>query len=469
VFSCELTASVRSLEAFFQHRENVTFHERCSAGELFIEDIETALDLMTFWHYFEQDPALFWRQFFKALEENLFKKLIDKLLNIGVTFVGKEIKALVRKVLDEIDGPEVADKVGAEIAAMVADVILHHRVPDRTDLDQIVLDIFTGILNKEFAKILLSPIATPKAGPPYVYTWEMRFGGTTVHPLPHIMFDLGKHGPAQLALDCTPDLVARWTASVDVVWSREKGISVKFPVSPAMSAGITLESGTCDMKGRILVIAAELKATAELEGHIAVLPEGDNLKALEFHFGSSLVGQAELGLVGILKKKTGENPWDSLPALPHVRTGLRASWEFDYITGHTATTPHMWKYENPQVCLGTLLVKLLKRVAEEVNKVLDPLEPIFGPNGILLRPIPGLEEIFGPECNVLKIAEVMCSLHSDKCDIKTVEKLCKVIYEISKDLEMIKKWEQFLLDPEGCIDIQLLFKSFSVDWTKPHP
>jgi len=102
--------------------------------------------------------------------------------------------------------------------------------------------------------------------------------------------------------------------------------------------------------------------------------------------------------------------------------------------------------------------------------VIKPLEPVFGSDGILLKPIPGLSTLFGKKCNVLSVLEVVCELFSSRsCNVNAVHNIIHVVSTIADDIAKLQQFEQWLQDPYGCNDLMLVFSTFGVDWNKDKP
>jgi len=154
-----------------------------------------------------------------------------------------------------------------------------------------------------------------------------------------------------------------------------------------------------------------------------------------------------------------------------VTSGIEASWSFTWGTGQKRpSTPSSWKFVKPQLCLGSLFTEFLKKATHEIDRVVKPLEPVFGKNGILLKPIPGLSKLFGKKCNVLSVLEVVCELFSSRtCNVGAVRNIIHVIENIASDIDKLRKFEQWLQTPYGCNDMMLGYPTFGVDWNKDKP
>lgn len=475
IFSCNVEAGIPSLADFLFNKGNATWSEDCGRGKSFLDSLDSIADSMDFAKYFSQDPSLFWKQFSQNLNK-IFDKLITKLLDRAVAFIGKQIQGLVHKALDGITGPEVADLVGEEIAEMVANIILNKTAPTGEDLERIVLQVFTGILNKRFGQYMLEPIPTPEPNPADGrYVWAMRWGQITTKPLANIDFHLGGHGLAQFGVQCQPELQLTWKVNFDVVWTKGKGIAIEWPVVPAFGGFITISANNdCTLEGRLLYLGAVLKAELKLDVALQVLANDTvttKLEALEFYAKASITGEAQVGLVGILRSKSDESIANSLPALPHVKAGIIIEWGIDLRTdGKGQDTPFKFEFEDPKLCLGTLLTKFLRRVTDQIYKVVRPLLPVFGKNGILLKKIGLLKPFLHDHNDVLGIIELMCHFFSGSCNVKAVRALCETIRQVSDVLEKLQLFQEWLgSDETGCARFDVVYKTFGVNWTKKEP
>ena len=468
-YLCRVSADVPVVQHYFQRptdgaEDTVKFSDSCLQGN-FVDSLKDSMDDMTLARYFEQDPALFFKQFAAELARNLFDDILDRVTNKAIAFLGKHIQAVTSKALDSIVGPEVAAQLGTEITDMVSDIIKSGKYPDAKDLERMVLQAFSGILNKVFAGYLVEPVNTPEPGDSY--TWSFRFGKQTVDDLKAIDWSCGDHGLADFKLSSQPQLVFDWKVSFDVVWSKQSGVTVSWPVSPALEGSIALNGNSLEMSGSILFLSADLSGALTATGKLSSNP----LQAdINFHVDAGLSASGKLGLVGKIRQKAQGQKQNSLMALPYVTAGVEASWAFDWGTQTPKpTSPASFKFVEPQLCLGSLIVDMMQQIMHEVNRIVKPLDQVFGPSGILQKPIPGISKIFGSHTNVLSILEWTCRIFSGTCQVDRVKKLVNVLNELSNDIAKIKQFNNFLNDPYGCMDFGYVYKTFKVDWNKEKP
>ena len=468
-YLCRVTADVPVVQHYFQRpadgaEDTVKFSDSCLQGN-FVEGLKDSMDEMTLAKYFEQDPALFFKQFASELARNLFDDILDRVTNKAIAFLGKHIQAVTSKALDNIVGPAVASQLGTEITDMVSNLIKSGKYPDASELERMVLQAFSGILNRVFEKYLVTPVNTPEPGESY--TWSFRFGQQTVDELKAIDWACGDHGLADFALQSQPQLVFDWKASFDVVWSKQSGVTVVWPVSPALEGSIALNGNSLEMSGSILFLSADLTGALTATGKLSSNPLQ---KDINFHVDAALSATGKLGLVGKIRQKAQGQKQNSLMALPYVTAGVEASWAFDWGTQTPKpTSPASFKFVEPQLCLGSLIVDMLQQIMHEVNRIVKPLDQVFGPSGILQKPIPGISKIFGSHTNVLSILEWTCRIFSGTCQIDKIHKLVTVLNTIASDINKIKQFNNFLTDPYGCMDFGYVYKTFKVDWNKAQP
>ena len=249
---------------------------------------------------------------------------------------------------------------------------------------------------------------------------------------------------------------------------KNKGVTIEWPVSPAFSATITVDGSQLDLSGSLLFLTADIAGAFQASGQLSGNPFK---KDITFTVDSSLNANGKLGLVGIMRQKTAAEKKNSLQTLPYVTAGIEAGWSFTWGTNQKRpSTPGSWKFVKPQLCLGSLFTEFLKTATHEIDRVVKPLEPVFGRNGILLKPIPGLSQLFGKKANVLAILELVCELYSSKsCNVKAVRNIIHVIEDIADDIDKLRQFEQWLQDPNGCNDMMLGYPTFGVNWTKDKP
>jgi len=468
-YYCQVTANVPFVEHYFHPPPNamddtVEFEQHCLQGD-FVPSVQSSFDNMTLAKYFEQDPDSFFKQFSNGLAKSLFDYILDYVTDKAIAYVGKRIQALASKAFDKIIGPEAASKIADEITAMVAQLIKSGQYPDPQQLEAVLVTFFTASLNRVFQPILLSPIADP--GPGDVITWVIQLGSDTTKELNSIDWACGEHGIADFEVKSQNQLNMHWNIDFNLVWNKTSGFSIQWPGDKPLDARITLTGNSFELSGSLLFLTADLQGTLTFLGDLSANP---NNMAIGFTVSAGMQTTGQLGLVQKIRQETKGEKANALGALPYVTAGVSASWEFDWNSqSGKPTVPKSFQFTDPQLCLGSIITEFMQQVSREVNRILKPLDPIFGPDGVLQKPIPGLSKILGDHTNVLSILEWTCNMFSSSCNINTVRKLVNVLNDIAADIGKIKEFMSFMDNPQGCMDFAYLYRTFNISWNKQDP
>ena len=429
----------------------------------FTSDLHDVMSKSWMQEFFSR-PGGFWSDFASALA-SLRAKMFGPASPIGkyaIAFIDKKLGTLLDGDLAKITGPEVASQIIHQIAVDMVDELAGITVS--TTIEEIIVEIVTGALNK-YLPFLSQPVSASTDPSTRSVTWNIVFGHTAIRPLININSEWGDHGFLELDVQCDSQLEAEWHFEIDLVYSATKGITLSLPSEPAFTSSVTLNMpGGCTLVGGVGPLGFEMVTTSSdtfLNGqvNIAFEPSFD----VELVANAQLGGEAYLGAGPLIAELAHESVQEALMTFIHYQAGFTAGYDFNLAEGQTSTTPTKLHFEDVEMCLGTMLTKLIDAMFAHVEKVVDPLAKVFGPNGFFLKPIPGMDKIFGSNFNALKVASYFCEL-TDDCNIKTLVDAIEVFERIMAVMSAAEELTE--LGIEGCGFTKAL-GSFEVALTKP--
>ncbi|KNC50032.1 uncharacterized protein AMSG_05791 [Thecamonas trahens ATCC 50062] len=380
----------------------------------------------------------------------------------AIAFIDKKLATLFDGELAVITGPAVASQIIHQISVDLVDKLAG--IPVSTTVDEIVVEIVTGALNAHLPH-LAQPVTVAHDAQARSYTWSIEFGNSALRPLFSVNSDWGAHGLLDLDIQCNAQLEADWTFSIALVYSAVHGVSVTLPVEPAFSSTVDLDMPSgCQLVGGLGPLGFELITTpAEtyLKGTLALTlqPKAD----VDIDISAQLGGSGLLGAGPLIADLAHTTPQEALTAFIHYEASFKAGYEFNVKAGQTSTTPTKLALNDVEMCLGTMLVKYIDAMMGHVTKILDPLNKVFGPKGVLLKPIPGMSKIFGSNFNALRVARYFCELTSD-CNIND---LVAAVRTYARIMDVVAVADELSsLGVEGC-GVSKLLGSFELALHKP--
>jgi hypothetical protein len=230
------------------------------------------------------------------------------------------------------------------------------------------------------------------------------------------------------------------------------------------STGADIVAAKCQAVGILGFLGARVKLNDEsgFEGRLRIW--WDTKLRAEVTFNAALTGRIELGFAGLLQKLLKEAP-DAIEALPHFAMEISMTWNYTLFKPVTAP---QFRVTDGTMCIGRILGKFLKQIGDRVGKVIKPLEPILGKDGILMRKLPATKFIFGRALTVLEfiqeIAKIWCNGSCKSIGgIETIKQFIR-IYQLIKDIVALTMVD----DENGCGFIQR-FNDFRANFGKDKP
>lgn len=419
----------------------------------FIADFLAALEGTTFLNILE-NPALFLQMWEGGVDEFLdavFGPGGD-LYHLIVPLIDQWLARELNSEIGNLIGPQFKQAIIADFTAIVNHFLATYDLTiNRTLIDDILLEAFSGALCDILQPYFYQGVCPPSPQAPCINghcKWDLKFGRQYTKPVINVSFDLGEAGLADFDLNCDLQLTMDWIFEFVLVYDNTKGIYITYPTSgQVFQADIDLSFNQgCEMDGNLAFMGAYIKPTVNqlMTGHLGI---GAGFKC-QLYLDATLQGTMHIGFAGpmadvLAHTKDFDN---ALDALPNWEMDVLMKWDF---TLHNPVLTPTFKATNPQVCIGRLLTKVADAILAQAMKILGPLEPVLGPNGILLKPIPGLSDVFGHNLNLLQVLELMCEEDCGSQDaVHALEVVAQVIEDVSQ-IYTIAQW--FQNDPEGCL------------------
>jgi len=421
--------------------------------------------------------------------------------------IGTELRDFITNEINDIVGANRINILTAGLADAAKDVLLSavgHGDEDLPDaFDHLMLQAFTNLLCDVFDDILLGPCPqvpgtsticvnetttnstdvnfnpsyelnsqsvamlalrdepkcnTTQVAIPTNISWTFRFGVDSKKNLTSFAFDLGAGSAAALQSACDLELDLGYELDITLMFSRSQGLRIDLD-SAEFIAHAALDIESCSLSGTLGFIGADLNGTGTLMAQFQVGPDTEPGITLS----ANLNGEVDLGFAGpIAAKLSGTAPDQTMSALPHWQANLGLTWS--YTPGQTNLTAPTLTITNGTICLGHLLGNVVNSILGHLQeKILDPLEPFLGPNGILLKELSGTQFLFGRELTVLELLEEIAQVYcSGTCTFDGVEAL-DIVEQIYQLIETVES--TLSSDPDGCGIVQEI-GDFFVDFKK---
>jgi hypothetical protein len=221
---------------------------------------------------------------------------------------------------------------------------------------------------------------------------------------------------------------------------------------------VVTEASGCALNGTLGFLGASINMPPSLtllDGMVGVTNDYKPTAT----FDGKVTGAAELGLGGkILAQLIHANTNEVLDALPHFKATMTVEWHWTLQQPVLAPT---FKLDDIKMCVGRLFTHVLYTVLQRVERVLRPLEPLLGPTGRLLSPIPGTSVLFGHDVNTLQLLELFCRAD---CTFKNVDEALRIFQDIIKIYQFVQElYNDLGSDIDGC-NIYTLVEKFVYDF-----
>ncbi|KAL6079658.1 hypothetical protein QOT17_000772 [Balamuthia mandrillaris] len=460
---CGLLINISSIYDFITGRQFPDIIQQgCEGG--FLEMLERALLQNTLFDYFSE---LIFMQDWESEIQAFLSRLLGRggiLVKLGLPLVDKLVEDLITAAIGDLVGPELTKNFVVAITNMTNDMLTKYDFSfDPTYIESLVLEAFTKVLCQELSGVLRGPCPAVPDVHADEYKWLLPFGSTVRKPIQNMDFGLGDHGFASLELLCEAELILSWNFTVELVFNYTHGVRLRFPEDPVFSGALSMSvADGCRLSGDIGYVGLDLRLVTtgsnatKLEGRFAV----DSQFNPDFWMDVRLFGAAEIGLGGELAERIAHTP-DALDALPHWQASLGLSWKWKL---HDNLTPPQFYISDIHFCVGRLLINVVRVTTEQtIGKLLDPLDPVLGPDGILLRPIPGLSHVFGNDINLIQVLFFFCQV-GDECHYQGVLEMLETFVDVYRKLELIVDLTK-VISKDQCNVVQAV-QDFYLDFTK---
>jgi len=460
---CRIKVRVDSLSDFLHGNEGAwtVDQKECEGGSL-SKMLKKALDGHSLLDVFRH-PGYFinkWKEGAKDLLKELFGRGENSLLSMyALPFVNDLIQKKLQEEIGKIAGSEVTNDLASGINAFVNQLVLNGTITNSTDwIEQVVLDSFTRVLCQ-----VLKPDQCPKT--PHHrdmnMKWELAFTRKTVAPIADVKFHVGDNKFADLKSDTMLQFEMTLKVKMILIYDRIHGFSIQFPDDRIVhcEATVAIEKGS-RLEGTFGLTGGSISIPNSDSGVKAIIEVHHSLSAgwtATFHAKGDIKSVARIGFAGILDVPGKK----SLASLPRIQTDLRV--EFDFNQHDPNTHSPILHFENPRVCMGTVLANMARALFGEASHFLETVAPILGPTSILRREIPGLNVVFNTDRFTVADAALFVALYFDEGGDanrmqNVVESLDHFMF-LLEFYEFVLRTAVLITDEEGCSAV-IEFASF---------
>ena len=470
---CAVNVTIASVQALFRDGASAatSYDPNCNGGvghALYVALLQHGL------FRYLQDSERFVQQLEQSFSSFVSNDLFGPtgaIAELVVPLVDALVQEEITKELNNIIGPAAANALGQAAAQFVNEVLEHQNVTNNaTLLADVAVDGVTYLLNKVLGPVLAKPIVPPPNPRAATKVWKVVIGRTYSRPLPPIGYALGTHGNAFFESKAQIEEVVdfEYLLTLDIVYTQHHGIHFKFPTAPALivSAGVKLDAKRSYLEGRIGVLGAVLRPSGGVNVSLTVNPPPK--KGGKFTMEAAVFA----GLNGLMHAGFEHmfGVGDDLLKLPNfeLRMGVDWNWQLH----HQLMTPRM-HFSNVTMCAGTIITKVLGSVLKQINKagmLMEAIEKVAGPHGILNKKMPASSFLLGHEGTVAEVLqEVAKTLCHGSCEFKDVFKLIHVVDELMRIISQLEALDAVVKSgPDGC-GIGKVLHDFYLDMTEKKP
>jgi hypothetical protein len=464
---CDFALDIPDMRAFLEGRTTGRLlSSNCPGGPLAaLAELLQRLSDTSFW----ADTGLIEHAFTEGLEALLGNVWTRRLARLNFPLLPKLAEFLAVPVKAILKG-ENLNNLTAGWSAMMVDIQKQLGLADE-HAEQFILQQFTELICSLFRQNLRECPPVPSIDDAEK-TWRLPFFGLKDIPVNKAGFNLGKHGRANLEFECTLLLRLRYEFTFTLAASRQLGFRLLFEDEPILRARaeLLLDPG-CRLSGYLIVMGFEFRPNGMF---IAELEVGQGWR-VETGVYAILQGQVDLGFAGpLVRKLAHENDSEAIRALPHLRAQLTLGWSWNM--GRPDSTPDVFLFNDTILCLGSYFTAIVGDLNRQVHKIIRPLEPVLGPDGLLLKKIEVSKYLIGRETNLLEVMHfIYKTFCSGTCRWEGVFEAVALAAEV---YQMVDAFTQMTLaDPDGCGVVQSV-RNFLLDfnrqnlepeWTTPPP
>jgi len=426
--NCNLNAKV-DLPKFLHGRPNsFTFTQNCG-DKSFYDVLIELLDSTSLLDFFE-DPGRFTFPWMNGIGRFLGR--IPNWFGRALPWIEKHFFNSASSDIRSPAGPGFINELYSKISKMVTDLHLKQKIENVTE----------AFILKEFTKILcdvtkMDPCPEVPKNCTKSCSWLIVLQKETTKLLTQLLWQLGKTF-AQFDVNCTLALKTSSVFQFRLTLDRMEGIKFSFPKSPVFdtsgSVGVTREN--CHLFGKLGFLGAAFHATGNLTARFSIANNTNTPPT--FRLSADLTGQAIVGWAGFTS--------DLARGEAALLKGPQARWDITFTWGmafpHSmGTQPWNFSVSNSQLCLGTTIGDFLKPYTQQIDdKILKPLSPLVGKDGLLTKTIPGTSLLTrGGDMNVAQFLQLVYHIYCDDCEFDGVFELIEFASIITRDLETLNQ------------------------------
>lgn len=452
---CSFRLSVPSLRAYLLADPTAISTITTCPGGLgpALEKILKDLPEFAFW----SDIELVMHSFTTRMQQIVRDALLPRLAGVSFPLVERLGEYLLEPVLSAFDSVQIS-RFSTAWAAVLAD-FQKAGDWDRDTLEAAIMQRIPEAICEAWAHSLASCPAVITQGE---YTLPLVIDKRI--PLSQGSWSLGGHGAVSLDWTCALYLDFRSTFVFTITYSSTAGLDVRFDADTILDVHAAINTGPCALQGTLLALGFSLSPNVLFDVAMKV----NKAWEVDLRLQAKLTGFADLGLAGPIGAaiiKDSSNP-DVVSALPHLRAALTIAW--DWTLDAPVTTPAVFAFDDVTMCLGTYVARIAQNFgAQTIAKILDPLEPVFGPQGLLLQRIE-IASWIGGNVNLLGILQALAKLFCafEGCNVDDLFKAVRIFQPAYNTLHSMNELAKAAVNEDGCGFVQRA-QSFNLDFTQP--
>jgi hypothetical protein len=323
---------------------------------------------------------------------------------LAVPLVDKLVAKAMMEIFEDLLGANKTQELIQGLSGITTNILTSGNFTDadKTAAMQLVLDGFTHLLCTKLKPVECPAVPDASADD---YRWVLPFGKRREKPVTNVDFGLGGHGLAALNVTCQTQFVFDWRFTFTLSYSKVHGLRVSFNDTRPFYASAEMNiPGECKLSGHLGFLGAEISAdqSSRVYGELS-LERGFKPSAM---FAARLAGTGLFGFAGPLAQKIARTK-EAIKALPHYKTKITFTWDWTF--SQRISAPRLM-LNDTEMCLGHIIGQLLADVSAHARKVLDPLKPVLGEDGILLKKVKATELLLGREMTVYVARFMRCLL-----------------------------------------------------------
>lgn len=257
-------------------------------------------------------------------------------------------------------------------------------------------------------------------------SWDLKFNFTKNIPLTTVSWNLGRQ-LAMFDVKCPLAMQNKFFLQLTFVIDRIHGFSIQFKEREVFTYDGNVDISSCSLYGQLGFLGAELDATGGLSVGVKVTNTSGNWDT-SFALQAQVKADAIVGLAGKGKDIAGRS---DIKALPQVRWVMNVDWKMN--NANLNIQPTNFNVSQAKFCIGTSVGKFLKPYITKITDILKPLDPVIGPDGLLLKRLPMTDLLTGKdEMTTIQFLAFWGELFCEDCRFENVEQFLEFVATVQR-------------------------------------